>query len=88
VPVIGLAVTWWDAGEGSREPPPQVKKIFLYTSSVASRVSARSSFIADLRNGGPESLSLPFTTVTKSTQSVQTPPRPKSDPGFESGFPD
>jgi len=28
------------------------KKIFLYTGSVV-RVSARSSFIADLRNGGP-----------------------------------
>jgi len=38
-------------GQGA-EPPPQVKKIFLYTGSVV-RVSARSSFIADLRNGGP-----------------------------------
>jgi len=28
------------------------KKIFLYTGSVV-RVSARSPFIADLRNGGP-----------------------------------
>jgi len=31
VPVIGLAVRWWDAGEGSgeaAEPPPQVKNIF------------------------------------------------------------
>ena len=55
MPVIGLAVRWWDAGEGSGEgvePPPQIKKIFLYTGSVV-RVSARSSFIADLRNGGP-----------------------------------
>ena len=43
---------WCDAGEKSGEPPPQVKKIFLYTGSVV-RVSARSSFIADLRNGGP-----------------------------------
>jgi len=26
--------------------------------------------------------------INKSTQKAQTPPRPKSDPGFESGFPD
>ena len=60
MPVIGLAVRWWDAGEESGEgalPPPQIKKIFLYTGSVV-RVSARSSFTADLRNGGPESLEL------------------------------
>jgi len=48
VPVIGLAVRWWDAGEGSER---EVKKV-LYTGSVV-RVSARSSFIANLRNGGP-----------------------------------
>jgi len=55
VPVTGLAVRWCDAGEGSverAEPPPQVKKIFLYTDSVV-RVSAGLPFIADLRNGGP-----------------------------------
>jgi len=50
VPVIGLAVRWWDAGEGSGVK--MLNKIFLYTGSVV-RVSARSSFIADLRNGGP-----------------------------------
>ena len=47
MPVIGLAVRWWDAGEGSgeeAEPLPQVKKIFLYTGSVV-RVSARSSLL-------------------------------------------
>ena len=48
MPVIGLVIRWWDAGEGSVEgaqPPPQVKNIFLYTGSVV-RVSASSSFIA------------------------------------------
>ena len=48
MPVIGLVIRWWDAGEGSVEgaqPPPQVNNIFLYTGSVV-RVSASSSFIA------------------------------------------
>ena len=36
MPVIGLAVTWWDAGEGSGQGAegfvyaPQVKNIFIY----------------------------------------------------------
>ena len=45
MPVIGLAVRWWDAGEGSGEGAvPYI--YFLYTGSVV-RVSASSSFIAD-----------------------------------------
>ena len=45
MPVIGLAVRWWDAGEGSGEGATPGKKIFLYTGSVVT-VSASSSFIA------------------------------------------
>jgi len=57
VPVIGQAVRWSDAGEGSGAvPSPQVKKIFLYTGSVV-RVSASSSFIGVSRlNAHPQSV--------------------------------
>ena len=43
-----------ECGRGVWEgaPPSPGKKMFLYTGSVV-RVSARSSFIADLRNDGP-----------------------------------
>ena len=56
MPVIGLAVRWWDAGEGSGEGATPGKKIFLYTGSVVT-VSASSSFIAVSRlNACPQSL--------------------------------
>ena len=64
MPVIGLAVRWWDAWEGSGKGAEPGKKIFyfLYTGSVV-RVSASSPFIAVSRLNAPAPVRWPYLKV-------------------------